>query len=266
MRVLSTAFLAAVILASPAGQLTAATRAAFDQYVSLTEARIAGELSGASPFLWIDRQPDRQTHLAQLSEGRVVTARLETRDAGRAIQPEDGMLHHWIGTVLIPNATLDEVRTFVQNYDRYAEHFAPMIVRSKVLSRSGSRFVASMRTVSKKVITVVIDADYTVDYRVFGPTKMYTKSVTTNVHEVEDAGTPGERRHPADQRDAFLWRLNTYCSFEQRAEGVYEQCESVSLTRQIPWAVRLVVRPFVTGVPRDTLEQTLGAVRARAGR
>ena len=63
-----------------------------------------------------------------------------------------------------------------------------------------------------------------------------------------------------------MWRLHNYCSFEQRADGVYEQCESVSLSRQIPWMVRLIVRPFVTGVPRETLEHTLGTVRAKLAR
>ena len=267
MRLIHAMACTAVVLlpAAPAPQLTAATRTAFDRYVALTEARMSGELSGAAPFLWIDRQPaaERTRLMAQLRAGEVATARLETRDAGAVIDAGDGLLHHWIGTVFLPGATMDRTMAFVQDYNRYAEHFAPMIQRSRIVNRSGDRFVVAMRTRMKKVIEVVIDADYTIDYRMVGPGKMYTKSVAANVHEVASPGTPGEQRHPADARDSYMWRLNTYCSFEQRTEGVYEQCESISLTRNIPWVARWIVRPFVTSIPREALEATLGTVRAK---
>ena len=45
----------ATTAASPA-ELKPATLAAFDRYVTLTEKRMAGEMSGASPFLWIERR------------------------------------------------------------------------------------------------------------------------------------------------------------------------------------------------------------------
>ena len=245
-------------------QLTPGTLAGFDRYVSLTEARIQSEVAGKAPFLWVDRQPEaeRSRLLARLRAGEVVSVRLDTRDNGTSIEPEDGIVHHWLGSVLIPRATLARTMAFVQDYNRYAEHFAPMIRRSRLVNRTGDRFVASIRTWSSKLgVTVVLDGDYTIDYRTLGPTRMFTRSVALNFHEVSNAGTPDERRHPADQRDAFLWRLNTYCSFEQRAEGVYEQCESISLTRSIPWPVRFIVKPLVNGIPRETLEATLGAVR-----
>jgi hypothetical protein len=79
---------------------------------------------------------------------------------------------------------------------------------------------------------------------------------------VHDAGTAEERREPADRGVGYLWRLNTYCSFDARTDGTYEQCESISLTRGIPFLVRPIVSPFVTGIPRETLAFTLGQVRA----
>ena len=264
MRILAVPpLLLALSLAPSTGQLTPGTLSAFDRYVTLTEQRMRSELSGATPFLWIDRQPasTRAQLLADLKAGRVISERLTLHDNGREVVPEAGILHHWVGTVLIPGTSLEQTKSFVQDYNRYAEHFAPMIQHSKLLSKNGDRFVVSLRTMTKKVITVVVEGDYIIDYRMLGPTKMTTKSVTTNIHEID-----GETRHPVDQRDAFMWRLHNYCSFEQRAEGVYEQCESISLSRQIPWVVRPIVRPFVTGVPRETLELTLGTVRAKLAR
>ena len=254
----------AVGIAAPTADLQPATLAAFNRYVTLTEARMAGEMSGASPFLWVDRQPEssRRALLDRLKKGEVVSASLETRDGRTEIEAPDGMLHHWVGTVLIPNATMDRVMAFVKDYPKYPATFAPMIQRAKVLKQTPDRFDVTMRTWAKKVITVVIDADYGVDYRALSPTRVVTRSVATNLFEVAHAGTSSEKRTPADKGEGYLWRLNTYCWFDQRAEGVYEQCESVSLTRDIPFGFGWIVRPFVTGIPRETLEFTLGRVRA----
>jgi len=249
---------------APAADLKPATLAAFERYVTLTEARMAGELAGSSPFLWIDRQaePGRTAGLSRLKAGEVVSARLETRDGRKEIEAPAGLLHHWIGTVLLPGATIDRVMAFVKNYPQYPKIFGPMIQRARVLKQTPDRFDVTMRTWSKKVITVVIDADYSVEYRTLSPTRVATRSVASNVYEVEDAGTPGEQRTPADKGTGYLWRLNTYCWFDQRAEGVYEQCESVSLTRDVPFGFGWIVKPFITGIPRETLEFTLGQVRS----
>jgi hypothetical protein len=251
-------------IAAPAVELKPATVAAFDRYVTITEARMAGEMSGASPFLWIDRQPaaTRGRLLERLKAGEVVAEPLETRDGQKSIDAPDCLLHHWVGTVLLPGVTLDRVMAFVKDYAQYPKHFSPMIQRSRVLKQTADHFDVTMRTWAKKVITVVIDADYSVSYRPLGPTAIVTKSTASNMYEVDDAGTSTEKRTPVEKGGGYLWRINNYCWFDQRAEGVYEQCESISLTRDIPFGFGFIVRPFVTGIPRETLEFTLGRVRA----
>jgi len=61
---------------------------------------------------------------------------------------------------------------------------------------------------------------------------------------------------------AILWRLNSYWRFQQAAEGVYVQCEAVSLTRNIPTGLGWLVGPFVESVPRESLEFTLRSTQA----
>jgi hypothetical protein len=261
-QLLAIAFLALATAPSEA-DLKPATLAAFERYVTLTEARMAGEMSGASPFLWIDRQADgRRALLGKLQQGEVVSARLQTRDGKAAIDVPDGLIHHWVGTVLLPGATIDRVMAFVKDYPQYPARFAPMIQRARVLKQSPDHFDVTMRTWAKKVLTVVIDADYGVDYHTLRPTSVVTRSVASNIYEVEDPGTPGERRTPADHGQGFLRRLNTYCWFDERPEGVYEQCESISLTRDVPFGLGWVIKPFITSIPRETMEFTLGKVRA----
>jgi hypothetical protein len=256
----------AVCLAFPLGarELKPATLAAFEKYVKLTEARMAGEVNGASPFLWVDRQPESQRAqlYARLKRGEVLAHRLQTREGNAEIGVNNGMIHHWVGTILLPGATIEKVMAFVQDYGNYSKYFAPTIVRSKVISQTKDRFEVAMRTSTKKVITVTIDADYVIDYRPLGDGRVYTRSEARNFFEVDHPGTPQESRTPAEQGRGYLWRLNNYCSFEQRPEGTYEQCESISLTTEVPWLLRFIVTPFVTSVPRETLEFTLGRVRA----
>ena len=253
--------------ASSEAELKPATLAAFERYVTLSEARMAGEMSGASPFLWIDRQAERRQALfGKLQLGEVVSARLQTRDGKAEIAVPGGLIHHWVGTVLLPGTTIDRVMAFVKDYQQYPARFGPMIQRARVLKESPDHFDVAMRTWAKKVVTVVIDADYGIDYRTLSPTSVVTRSVASNIHEVEDPGTPAEQRTPADRGQGFLWRLNTYCWFDQRPEGVYEQCESISLTRDVPFGLGWMITPFITSIPRETMEFTLGKVRARVGK
>ena len=245
------------------------TLAAFDRYVRLTEARISGELSGTASFLWIDRQAPavRSGHLASLKRGEVVSERLETRDGNRESEVNDGLIHHWIGTVLLPGVTVDRARQFVQQYERYPALFTPTIQRARIASRTGDTFNVQMRTWAEKMtVTVVIDADYVIDYRTIDSSRFHSKSIAGKMYLVGAPGAADEKRVPVERTDGWLWRLNTYCSFETVREGTIEQCESVSLTRGIPWAVRWIVKPFVSGIPRETLAFTLGRVRSEIGK
>ncbi len=253
-----------VTVTAPPADLKPATLAAFDRYVALTEARMATEIAGASPFLWIDRQPEpgRKAIMGRLTLREVVSARLQTRDGRNEIDAPDGLIHHWVGTALLPSVTLDRALAFVRDYALYPKHFAPLIQRTRVLKNTGDHYDVQMRTWTKKVITVVMDADYAITYRRLTPTRVATTNIASNLHEVDDAGSPSERRTPAEKGAGYLWRFNTYCWFDERAEGVYEQCESISLTRDVPFGLGWIVKPFITGIPRETLEFTLGQVQA----
>jgi hypothetical protein len=236
---------------------------AFDRYVRLTEQRIEGEVGGSASLLWIDRQPTgaRPALMSRLERGEVVSERLQTRDGGKQIEAPGALIHHWVGTVLLPGARLSRVKPMIQDYNRYSEWFNPLIRRARVNAHEGDRFVVAMRTEMQKILTVTVDADYAIDYRTVSTTAFHVRSIATSIHIVDSAGTASERRTPAEQTFGFLWRLNTYCSFREVPAGTIEQCESISLTRNVPFGLGTVVRPLVSGIPRETLEFTLGQVR-----
>lgn len=239
------------------------TRQAFERYVEVTEARIEQGLQEAGRGLWVDRLPPAQRTNAerQLRAGEVLVARLESRAEGKPIDIPDGKVHHWIGTVFIPGATLTRTIQMVQDYDRYPRIYQPAIRQSKIVRRDDSRFKVSMQMFMKKVISVVLNADFDVVYRSLGPTRMYVPSVATRIAEVENPDTPQAREKPVGRDNGFLWRFNNYCLFEERDGGTYMQCESVSLSRAIPVGLGWLIGPFVTSIPRESLTFTLTAAR-----
>jgi hypothetical protein len=248
-----------------ATDLQSATNAAFDRYVQLSEMRMTEEIDGRAAFLWADRQPEPQRREAyeRLQRGDIVVSRLETRDHGVSLKIPDGLSHHWIGTVFIPGASLDRVTSLMQAYDQYPAVYRPNIRRARTVAHDGDRFQVYLQLFMKKVISVVLNTEYDVRYVRVAPQRMHVRSFTTRIAEVDDPDTPREREKPVGRDNGFLWRFNNYCSLEARDAGTYVQCESISLSRAIPTGLGWLVRPFVTGIPRESLEFTLGKMRSR---
>ncbi len=75
------------------------------------------------------------------------------------------------------------------------------------------------------------------------------------------AGTPREREKPDGDDNGFLWRLNAYWRYEQLSDGVLIECESVSLSRSVPFLLRPLASPIVNRIARESLENTLRSLR-----
>ena len=242
-----------------AADLHATTAAAFDRYVRLTEMRLDEERRGALPFLWIDTlsKSARQDAERLLRRGEIIVRRLETRDSGRSIEIPGGLCHHWTGTIFMPKVTLEQAVGLMQAYDTYASVYQPAVRRSRLLARDGDRFTVALQLFMKKVISVVLNTEYDVTYLRLSPTRVQVRSATTRIAELQHPDTADEHEKPAGHDNGFLWRFNNYCALDERGDGTYVQCESVSLSRAIPTGLGWLIGPFVTSVPRESLEFTL---------
>jgi hypothetical protein len=237
-----------------AADLQPRTVAAFDRYVRAAEAQMAGD-----PFLRIDglREPDRGVRLAELKRGDLWIERVAAQEDGKSIDAPGGMIHHWAGAVFIAGAKLDQALALLQDYDRHAEIYQPRVTRSKLVSRNGDRFRAYLRFSMKKVITVVVNTDNEALFTRVAPDRAQSRIYSLRVAEVEDPDTPQEHENPVGHDGGYLWRLYTYWRFLERDAGTYLQCEAITLTRGIPVGVGWLIRPFVTSIPRESLEFTL---------
>jgi hypothetical protein len=236
------------------GEPSPAAVSGFNSYVGGVDARLARQHGSRDGFLG-GAAASAESGM-RLRQGELVVEQLTP--AGEGLP--GAMLHHWRGTAFAAGATAADFERLMKDFDAYPQRFSPQVVRAKVLEHDGDRLRASMRVRQKHVITVVMDTSYDITFGRLDAGRGYSVSCSTRISEIESAGTGRERALSSEEEHGFLWRLNTYWSYEERDGGLYMQIESVSLTRSIPTGLGWAVRPYMESVPRESLEFTLRAV------
>ena len=246
----ASAFLTAALALSTNASWASApssANAAFDTYVRTVEARIAAQ--HASGVRFIALPPTAQSQQKGPAIERIAVPQLP-----------GAMLHHWRATQFVPGATAADLDRLLRNYSRYAALFAPQVEQAKAIAAPQGRFHVSMRVRQHHAITVVLDTDYDVTFSQLDPQHRYSTSRSTQIREIDAPGTPSEHALAPGQEHGFLWRQNTYWSYEERAGGLYVQVESVSLTRSVPTGLGWAIGPYIESIPRDSLEFTLRCI------
>jgi hypothetical protein len=253
------AWLAGFLIAPAAAvDLKPETAEAFARYVARAEARIETDVDRGDGFLFAAAPELRAT----LRRGYVLT---NPRTPRGGLRVKDGLIHHWAGAAFLPGSTVPRVLALVQDYERHKQYYRPDVVDAHILSHHGDDFKVSMRLLKKKsLVTVVLDTDHEIRYHRLSDTRWWSRSRTTRIVEVENAGSRSERRLPPDTGHGYLWRLNTYWTFQERDGGTYVECEAISLTRDIPRALRLLIAPIVRDLPVESLTNTLSRTKAAA--
>jgi hypothetical protein len=257
--------------AGTAADLKPASSAAFDRYVAVVERRIATEVARPETFLWADTLPPaRRTEVVdRLRRGEVVTERLRIP---QKIEVPEALIHHWVGTIYIRGAEVGDVVALLKDYDRHATVFSPNVVQShtlehravsaRTLEDSGDYFRVFLRFYMKKVVAATLNTEHEAHFVTAGQGRVYSAIHSTRIAEVENAGTPDERELQPGQGHGFMWRLNTYWHFLERDGGTYVQCESLTLSRDVPFGLGWIIKPFVTEIPMESLTFTLQHTRA----
>ena len=238
-----------------AAELRPETRAAFDRYVRQAESHIEAQVRGGDGFLFAHSEERREI----LRDGTVLT---EARTPRGELKVTGGLIHDWAGAVFIPGADLRSVLDLAQAYDRHKEYYTPEVIDSLVLSHTGNDFEVRLRLLKKKVLTVVLDTEHSVHYENRDATRWWSRSRSTRIVEIRDPGKASERPLPPDTGHGFLWRLNSYWTFQDLDGGTYVECEAISLTRNVPGGLAWVVEPIIRTLPRESLANTLRATRA----
>jgi phosphatidylglycerophosphate synthase len=221
------------------------TQRAWKGYVAATAARIASE---------------RSTPLAltpALRRGEVIVAAAESRTPeGTVVAVPGGLVHHWRGRMFVPGTSLDLLLAEVRAVDTFLRQ--PDVRAARILRERGDGLELSLRLTRSQIVTATFDTDHVVTYERPDPRRAFSVSTATRIVELEPHGN-GFR--PRVDR-GFLWGLQAWWRYEAVDGGVIVDCETVSLSRRVPWAARPLVLPFVTRFARDSMVRTLDALRA----
>lgn len=226
---------------------TRAAESGFTSYIGQVEARLDQQHRSPDGFL-------AQEDSARLRKGEPMIEKL-TPSSGAELP--GALLHHWRGTAFAAGATADDFERLMKDFSAYPQRFSPQVVRASVISQQGDQYKVLLRVQQHLVITVVMDTAYDILFVRQDGQHGYSIARSTRTAEIKSPGTSDERVLTPEEEHGFLWRMNTYWSYEEKDGGLYMQIESVTLTRSIPMGLGWVVRPFVQSIPRESLEFTL---------
>lgn len=210
----------------------------FNTCVQSVEARLARQHSFPQGFL----VPQDE---AQLLHGGWIVEDLTPSGGGTL---PDALLHHWRGTAFVRGASAAELERAMRSFADYPRFYAPQVLAASVVEQDGDRYRVWMRVRQRHGITVTLDTTYNVSFGRLDADHGFSLARST---EIREAGT--SRDH------GYLWRQNTYWSWEERDGGLLLQVESVSLTRSIPFGMGWLIGPYLESIPRESLAFTLRA-------
>ena len=229
-------------------------RLQYDRFIERVGRSNTARENGKADFLWLAEAPGR---IERARYGEIVIERLD-----HGVRLEGAMLHNWIAGMFVPAAETRDILTVFLDYDRYPEIY-PGVISSRLLQEKGGVFNIWQRLQRGKI---VLDTWHEAGYRNLDATRTSTWSNATKIREVVYPGESREKLLPPGQDSGYMWRLNIYWRFEQAHDGVFAECHSMTLTRDIPWLFRWLIGPLVERLPRNALMQSLEATRREAKR
>lgn len=249
--------LASVQIALAFVKLSPQTAAAFDSYVQAAEAQMSRDLDAAR-FLHVHSRPDVK---AKLRAGQTIIESGAALEGRKSADIPSGLLQDWLGMMFIPAATINHVRSVLQDYPNYKTLYKPEVMESKELGHHDDQYDIFLRLYEKHILTVVLNAEYHVEYKQIDPQRMTVTSHSTRIAQVKDPKRSYTQEEPVADDTGFLWRLNAYWRFEEADGGVYAECEAISLSRDVPMGLGFLLKGFLERFPKESMQNTLRGTR-----
>ena len=238
----------------PAAELKQETLRAWDAYIRTLDVERANRIAGNSPFLYIDESPELRL---RVKRNEVV---ITNHDPSKVPQ---GMIHHWIGAIFLPNKTLDQALGLLTNYGDYSEVYKQLLKSTSVLEHNGDnvelRAVAVQKVMS---VTAAVSTDNQIHIVRLDSKRAYITSNATSIQEIADYGRKNAHTFPENRRPGYVWRAVVHERVEDRDGGVYVELETVALSRGIPVEFRWLIKPLADELPRNMMVDMLEDTRA----
>jgi hypothetical protein len=233
-------FLGAVFVAAQfMSVLEPSTIRAFEEYLRVVDAEMTARAKGTEPLA------GRPTGVFASNAGKELSR---------------GLVHDWSAVTFLPDVRRAKAVAVLEDFSRHASIY-PEVIEGRVEKREGNRIIGFHKLKKKKVLEVNLDVRYQLDILPSPVNRYASRSVATEIIEVDEAGTKRERRLPPGHDHGFLWRLQTYWTLEETKQGLWMEVRSVSLTRDVPMGLGWAVKPIVRELPRESLEALMDATK-----
>lgn len=211
---------------------------AFDRYARTAEAQIAARNAGS----------------ASLAGQPAGVFKNDGADVAK------GLVQDWTAVAFVPGAKKAKAVAVLEGFSRHGSIY-PEVVEGRVEKEEMGRIFGYHRIRKKKILEVNLEARYTLTQLPVAANRYFSRSVATEITEIEDAGTKKERRLQAGHDHGFLWRLHTYWTLEETPQGLWMEVRSISLTRDVPTGLGWVVKPLLRDLPKESLEAVMEATK-----
>lgn len=248
-----------------AADLRPETVKAWQQYVGAEEWRMQTELASSGRFLSLDFQTKQESakERKELLAGNILVQRVELEnEQGGKIPVPNGAIHHWRGSVFIPGVSLDAVLLRIENPDLEKSRQED-VLESRVLEKRPEEIKLYLRLQRSRIVTAVYDTEHLIRIKRYGRGMASSSSIATRIVELERLKGKWDVEKPEGKDRGFLWRMNSYWRYQQVASGVIVECESMTLSRSIPFMLATIARPIINSIARESMHRTLQSFRER---
>jgi len=175
-----------------------------------------------------------------------------------------GLIHDWTGVVFIPGAHSNDITAVLQNYDAYTATYRPAVTQSRLIDRNQNEFRYRLKFQSNSFgIKAGLLGDFRSIYWTPDTKHNYSTTEATRLIELADPGLPEEHELSPEEARGYIQRMFTIVRYTEVDGGVFVEVEAMSLSRDIPGAVRWMVAPLVERFSRQVLTTTLEKFRGR---
>jgi hypothetical protein len=246
-------FLLLSVVQSQAAEPKLDTLRVWDDYVGSVNTSMAERNAESRPFLWVDESSEARR---RVQNGELVITNHDPRKVPQ------GLIHHWVGVMFLPNVSLDQVMRVLNSYDRYSDIYKPLIRKSSVIEQAGDTVKLNVLAVQKAFsVTAAVETDEEIQVARPTPNRVCITANSVRLEEIANYGQASEHSFPEARRPGYVWRALIVQRLEQRDGGVYVELETISLSRGIPVEVRWLIKPLTDELPRKMMSDILNETR-----
>jgi hypothetical protein len=209
-------------------------------------------------FLVSDKKPELREHVVHGKVAIVHPAK------GGMVHVPSGLIHDWTGVVFIPGARAADVLRVLQDYDNYARSYRPAVASSRFIGRSGPVFRYQLKFEANSFgVKAGLRGDFESHYTSINRNQGFSITEASRLVELENTGTADERELSSNEAHGYIERMLTVVRYLEAGDGVVVEVEAMTLSRDVPGAVRWVIAPLIERFSRQVLAGTLEKFRAR---